>query len=98
MDLTELTIKEVHWGLKKKEFSALELCKFYLEKIKEKNKEIFAFLTVNEDSAISQAKKIDDLISQGKKISILAGIPCAIKDNILVDGVKCTAGSKILED
>jgi len=98
MDLTELTIKEVHWGLKKKEFSALELCKFYLEKIKEKNKEIFAFLTVNEDSAISQAKKIDDLISQGKEISILAGIPCAIKDNILVDGVKCTAGSKILED
>ncbi len=98
MDLTELTIKEVHGGLKKKEFSALELCKLYLEKIKEKNKEIFAFLTVNEDSAISQAKKIDDLISQGKEISILAGIPCAIKDNILVDGVKCTAGSKILED
>ncbi len=98
MDLTELTIKEVHEGLKKKEFSALELCKLYLEKIKEKNKEIFAFLTVNEDSAISQAKKIDDLISQGKEISILAGIPCAIKDNILVDGVKCTAGSKILED
>ncbi len=98
MDLTLLTIKEVHGGLKKKEFSALELCKLYLEKIKEKNKEIFAFLTVNEDSAISQAKKIDDLISQGKEIPILAGIPCAIKDNILVDGVKCTAGSKILED
>jgi len=98
MDLTLLTIKEVHGGLKKKEFSALELCKLYLEKIKEKNKEIFAFLTVNEDSAILQAKKIDDLISRGEEISILAGIPCAIKDNILVDGVKCTAGSKILED
>jgi len=98
MDLTLLTIKEVHGGLKKKEFSALELCKLYLEKIKEKNKEIFAFLTVNEDSAILQAKKIDDLISRGEEISILAGIPCVIKDNILVDGVKCTAGSKILED
>jgi len=98
MDLTLLTIKEVHGGLKKKEFSALELCKLYLEKIKEKNKEIFAFLTVNEDTAILQAKKIDDLISRGEEISILAGIPCAIKDNILVDGVKCTAGSKILED
>ena len=98
MDLTLLTIKEVHGGLKKKEFSALELCKLYLEKIKEKNKEIFAFLTVNEDSAILQAKKIDDLISRGEEISILAGIPCAIKDKILVDGVKCTAGSKILED
>jgi len=98
MKLTDLTIIQAHQGLKKKEFSALELCKAYLEKIKEKDKEIFAFLTVIEDLALSQAKKIDDLISVGKEISILAGLPCAIKDIILVEDVKCTAGSKILEN
>ncbi len=98
MKLPNLTIAQASQGLKKKEFSALELCKDYLEKIKEKDREIFAFLTVNEDSALSQAKKIDDLISQGKKLPLLAGIPMAVKDNILVEDIKCTAGSKILEN
>ena len=98
MQLTDLTITQAHQGLEKKEFSALELCKTYLDKIKERDKEIFAFLTVNTEEALSQAKKIDNLISAGKKLPILAGIPTAVKDNILVEGVKCTAGSKILEN
>ena len=98
MDLTRLTIKEAHQGLVKKEFSALELCKAYLDKIKKKDRELFAFLTVNEDLALSQAKRIDNLISGGKEISPIAGIPAAIKDNILVENIRCTAGSKILEN
>ena len=98
MDLAELTITQIHEGLKKKEFSALDLSKSCLEKIKEKNKEIFAFLTLNENLALSQAKKIDKQISTGKEIPVLAGVPVAIKDNILVEDIKCTAGSKILEN
>ena len=98
MNLTELTITQAKEGLKKKEFSALELCQAYLDKIKEKNKEIFAFLTITEDLAISQAKKTDEMISEGKEINPLAGIPLAVKDVILVDAIKCTAGSKILEN
>ena len=98
MELTDLTITKAHQGLIKKEFSALELCKAYLEKIKEKDKEIFAFLTVIEDLALSQAKKVDDMISTGKKIPLISGVPCAIKDVILVEDVKCTAGSRILEN
>jgi len=98
MQLTDLTITQAHQGLVKKEFSALELCKVYLDKIKESDREISAFLTINKDLVLSQAKKIDDLISAGKKLPILAGIPSAIKDNILVEGLKCTAGSKILEN
>jgi len=98
MKLTGLTITQAHQGLIKKEFSALELCKAYLDKIKEKDKEISAFLTINEDFALSQAKKIDDMILEGREIPVLAGIPCAIKDIILVEDLKCTAGSKILEN
>ena len=93
MKLDNLTISQAHQGLIKKEFSALELCKAYLEKIKEKDKEIFAFLTVIEDLALYQAKKVDDMISTGRKIPLLGGVPCAIKDVILVEDVKCTAGS-----
>ncbi|UZE93152.1 MAG: Asp-tRNA(Asn)/Glu-tRNA(Gln) amidotransferase subunit GatA [Candidatus Nealsonbacteria bacterium] len=98
MELINLTIKKVHQGLLKKEFSAVELTKAYLEKIKKEDKKIHSFLTVSEDSALSEAKKVDEMISKEKEISFLAGSPVAIKDNILVEGIKCTAGSKILEN
>ncbi len=98
MEINNLTINKIHDGLSKKEFSAVEITKEYLGQIDKKDKAISAFLSVTEDLAISQAKEVDKLISEGKKIPILAGVPCAIKDNILVEGVKCTAGSKILED
>ncbi|PIS39386.1 MAG: Asp-tRNA(Asn)/Glu-tRNA(Gln) amidotransferase GatCAB subunit A [Candidatus Nealsonbacteria bacterium CG08_land_8_20_14_0_20_38_20] len=98
MELTDLTITQARQGLAKKEFSALELCKAYLVQIEKEDKKINAFLTISEDLAISQAKKIDEMILAGREIPLLAGIPCAIKDIILVEGVKCTASSKILED
>ncbi len=98
MELHELTIAQANEGLKKKEFSALELTKAFLNRIDKNDKKISAFLTVTEDLALSQAKKIDDLILTGSKISVLAGIPLAVKDNILVEGVKITCASKILEN
>ncbi len=98
MNIYELTITQIHQRLKKKEFSTIELTKFFLEKIKKQNKKIFAFLSINEKLALSQAKKIDKKIIKKEKISLLAGIPLAIKDNILVKGIKCTAGSRILKN
>lgn len=98
MELADLTISQIHQGLSKKEFSALELTKLFLDKIERLDKEIGAFLTVTVDLAITQAKKIDEIISKKKEIPILAGIPFATKDNILVEKIRCTAGSKILEN
>jgi aspartyl-tRNA(Asn)/glutamyl-tRNA(Gln) amidotransferase subunit A len=96
MELIDLTITQTHQRLIKKEFSALELCQAYLKKIESENEKINAFLTVTEDLAISQAKKIDKMLQINGKIPLLAGIPVAVKDNILVEDIKCTAGSKIL--
>lgn len=109
MELHQLTITQAHEGLKKKEFSASELTKAFLNRIekidkpptfsgKVGGKKISAFLTVTRELALSKAKKIDDLISAGTKISLLAGIPLAVKDNILVEGVKATCASRILEN
>ncbi len=98
MKLYELTIAKAHRGLKKKEFSCLELTKSFLDRISNLDKKIFSFLTITPDIALSQAKKIDDWILQKREIPLLAGIPLAIKDNILVEGVRCTAASKILEN
>ena len=98
MELSSLSIKSTRQGLSQKEFSSQELVKAYLEKIKESNKELNAFISVFNKEAVNQAEKIDKLISQGQSLPALAGIPIAIKDNILVSGQKTTAGSKILDN
>ncbi len=98
MNLTELTITQAHAGLKKKEFSVVELCRAHLNNIKSKNKDIFSFLSTRDDFVLQEAQKIDEMIAAMEDFPVLAGIPMAIKDNILVEGMKCTAGSKILEN
>ena len=98
MSLTELTISQIREGLNKKDFSAREICQSFFKKIKEKNKEIFAFLALTEEEAAFKAKEVDELISENKEIPLLAGVPLGVKDNMLLKGVRCTAGSKILEN
>ena len=103
MELTELTIKQSHEGLKKKDFSSVDLTKAYLEKIKKIDKDLNAFLSVAEESSLAQALEADAAFAESfgepkKKIGMLCGIPCAIKDAILVKDQKCTAASKILEN
>ncbi|MCX6760297.1 MAG: amidase, partial [Candidatus Nealsonbacteria bacterium] len=93
-----LTIKKIHEGLQKKEFSSVEITKKYLVQIEGKDQFIGAFLNVTKDLALVAAKNTDEMISKGEKISLLAGVPCAIKDVILVKGERCTGGSKILEN
>ena len=97
MDLINFTIKEAHERLKKKEFSSKELASAYLKQIKKIDKDINAYLSVAEESAMAQAEFADEKISSGN-FSELTGIPCAIKDAILVEGQICTAASKILEN
>ncbi|PIR93860.1 Asp-tRNA(Asn)/Glu-tRNA(Gln) amidotransferase GatCAB subunit A [Candidatus Falkowbacteria bacterium CG10_big_fil_rev_8_21_14_0_10_39_11] len=98
MELQNFTIKQVHEGLKNKEFTCIELTSAYLKQIKKRNNSINAFILIDEDGALTQAKKVDDKIAAGGKLNLLEGVPCAIKDNILVEGLVATGGSKILED
>ncbi len=98
MELNKLTIKQVHQGLKKKEFSAVELTEAVLNRIKKRNKEINAYLTITEEFALNQAKRVDSKIENKEKIGILEGVPLAVKDAILVEGIRCTTASKILEN
>lgn len=98
MSLAKLTIKEAHEKLKKREISAVELAQAALSEIKKKDEKISAFLTLTPELALEQAKKVDERIAAGESISLLAGVPAAVKDNILIEDVKCTAASKILEN
>ncbi|MCA9389768.1 MAG: Asp-tRNA(Asn)/Glu-tRNA(Gln) amidotransferase subunit GatA, partial [Candidatus Magasanikbacteria bacterium] len=66
------------------------------EDAKQKNKEVNAYLEIFEDFE-EQAKRADEMITKGE-IKPLTGIPVALKDNILFEGHKSSASSKILEN
>jgi len=91
-------IKELHKKLIAKEISAKEIAESFLARISKIDGELKAFITQTPELAIEMAKVVDAKIANGEKISLLAGIPCAIKDSILMEDIRCTAGSKILED
>ncbi len=95
IDIHKLTIKDARVALDKKEFTARELAEAYLNKIKEVNTDVNAYLEIYND-VLEQADEADKRMANGEKAPLL-GIPLAIKDNILIKGKKATSGSKILE-
>jgi len=96
--LRELTIKKVQEGLLKGEFKALELVQAFFEHIQTRDPEIRAFLSLDQEGAAREAEAVDLKIAGNEPLSPLAGIPFAVKDNILIKGLPATAASKILED
>ncbi|PKL72226.1 Asp-tRNA(Asn)/Glu-tRNA(Gln) amidotransferase GatCAB subunit A [Candidatus Kuenenbacteria bacterium HGW-Kuenenbacteria-1] len=98
MFLNELTIKQCHDGLMKKDFSSVELTRACLHQIKKQDDKIHSFVLITEKEALEQAKKVDDKIAQNETIKILEGIPAGIKDLLCTKGIRTTACSKILEN
>ena len=90
-----LTIKETQEGLKNKKFSSVELVDNYLAQIKKYNSEYNIFLTVSEEEAYKKAKELD---KNGTYDEPLSGIVTSYKDIFLTEGIRTTAGSKILDN
>jgi aspartyl-tRNA(Asn)/glutamyl-tRNA(Gln) amidotransferase subunit A len=95
IDLKNLTIQKAHEAMKKGDFTAVELTQAYLGEISKKNKDVNAYLEVFAD-AMESAKAADAKFKAGTA-TLLTGIPCGIKDNILIQGKIASAASKILE-
>ncbi len=91
-------IRKLHEKLINNETTSVELTEEYFDNIKKRDGEIGAYLTLTKDLALDQARAVDDKIKKGEKINLLEGIPCAVKDNIFLDGFRVTAGSKILDN
>ena len=89
--------KDIVQQIKNKKISAEELITTYINSAKDKNKNLGAILNFN-DQAIERARKLDQSFSQSGLCGDLMGVPIVVKDNICTDGLKTTAGSKILSN
>jgi aspartyl-tRNA(Asn)/glutamyl-tRNA(Gln) amidotransferase subunit A len=96
-DLESLTIAGLAPEIKGRKISPVELTRLFLDRIERLNPVLNAYVTVTGDNALAQAEKADDEIAQGHYRGPLHGIPFSIKDNIATQGVRTTAGSKVLD-
>jgi aspartyl-tRNA(Asn)/glutamyl-tRNA(Gln) amidotransferase subunit A len=95
--MKNLSLRELNSGLSNKKFSSEELTKFFLNEIKTSNPKINAFITVDEEKSLQQAKDADKRISQND-MNELTGIPIAQKDIFCAKGWKTTCASKMLDN
>ena len=97
INLSELDVLGAKELLQKGEVSARELVAIYQGEIKSKNRNLNAYLETFDD-AFREAEKVDKHLLRGEEPRALEGIPVAVKDNILIEGKICSAGSKMLEN
>ncbi|HEX4259907.1 MAG TPA: Asp-tRNA(Asn)/Glu-tRNA(Gln) amidotransferase subunit GatA [Acetobacteraceae bacterium] len=95
MSLLDLTIAGAAAGLRARDFTAAALTQAHLDAIETLNPKLNAFVTVTPDLARTQAAAADAALARGEA-GPLAGIPLAIKDLFCTEGVRTTAGSRIL--
>lgn len=92
------TLASLSKGLRTKAFSSEELTEHYLKRIQSLDvNNLNSFITVTEDTALTQAKKADQLIASGNQ-NPLCGIPIAHKDIFCTQGVRTSCGSKMLDN
>jgi len=90
------TLAELSAALHKKDISSVELTQYFLARIG-RHKALNAFVTLEPEKSLAQAKAADALLAKGQAPA-LAGVPLAQKDIFCADGWRTTCGSKILSN
>ena len=95
--MVELPITELSAALAAKKVSSVELSRAFLERIGQLNPKLNAFITVDEERSLAQARRADERRARGDAMP-LTGIPLAFKDIYCTKGLRTTCGSRMLED
>ena len=98
MELFKQTASTLNKMLVNKECSSAEITESVFSQIDKVEDRVKAYVTLTKETAMAQAKAVDEKIAKGEKIGKLSGIPIAIKDNICTKGVATTCSSKMLEN
>ena len=91
------SLSELATDLKSGVYSSVELTQHFLDRINHYDTGLNAFITVMDDQALQMAKAADEQIATGNA-GALTGIPLAHKDIFCTDGVRTSAGSKMLDN
>ncbi len=97
MDFLNLTIADAHEVLRTREVSAVELTEAALERIIAVDNNVKAFLDIDDEGALEQARAADERIAH-RQARPLTGIPLGIKDVLCMRGTTTTCGSRMLEE
>jgi aspartyl-tRNA(Asn)/glutamyl-tRNA(Gln) amidotransferase subunit A len=97
IDLANLTIVSTRTAIAAKQITATNLVEACYAKIRKEDEDIHAWLTLSEERALAQARRVDEIARRGDRLPPMAGVPVGIKDVMVTQGVRTTAGSKILE-
>jgi len=97
LTLNQLTAHEVINLIRKKKITAYEVMQDIFNQIDRVDNLIRAFLVLNKEEALKQAKEIDIKVKNREKLPPLAGVAVAVKDIIATQGTETTCGSKILK-
>jgi aspartyl-tRNA(Asn)/glutamyl-tRNA(Gln) amidotransferase subunit A len=82
--------------VKAKEVSAVDLARAYLDRVAALDTKLGSFLRVDKSAALRRAVEIDGAIAKGEDPGPLAGVPVALKDVLVTEGLATTAASRIL--
>jgi len=97
MALIDLSIHEMQQQLAAGTTTAVELTEAFLKQIKKTDDKINAFITVCDEEALAAAREADAQRAAGN-VQLLTGIPIALKDIFVTEGIRTTCASKILGD
>ncbi|MBI4198939.1 MAG: Asp-tRNA(Asn)/Glu-tRNA(Gln) amidotransferase subunit GatA [Chloroflexi bacterium] len=97
-DLCDLNITQLAPLVRGRRLSPVELCRAYLDRIQALDGTYHCFITVMADSALEQARTAEREVASGTYRGPLHGIPVGLKDLFYTQGVRTTAGSRILAD
>jgi aspartyl-tRNA(Asn)/glutamyl-tRNA(Gln) amidotransferase subunit A len=96
-DWTRRSAAELAGALAAGEVTSVELTRAHLDRIAEVDGAVHAFLHVDAEGALAQAAASDERRAAGSPASALDGVPIAVKDVLVTEGLPTTCGSRILE-
>jgi aspartyl-tRNA(Asn)/glutamyl-tRNA(Gln) amidotransferase subunit A len=97
-DPSSWTLTEAAAALAKRTISSEELTKQCLASIEKLDRQLNAFITLDAESALAQARESDRRRKAGRPSSRMDGVPLALKDNIDTAGVRTTAAAQVFKD